>query len=279
MGTFQDVRDVDVLIDAIGRALESPSELDEVGVIHEARPTTLPTNPLVCLDTSTPRCLGVRSWSLASIYCGCRVRLRGRTWDEQAILAVLFVNPDYNSAWNARKCHIEKYQYDDELRLVELLLAGRMPKSCDTWAHRHWVLRQAGRACLRRELRIGNVCATRAFSNYYAQVHRVRVLQWATTTRCKDEETVTVFIEGGGSVSCELLDEVVRQRKWLATHVGDSAGWAYHRALFTVARPFNGVGDYGETVWFHRMLSSYEGTFENVRLHLKWLRSIPWNTR
>lgn len=219
--------------------------IQDFGIILEPRPAQgeLDYASAVRLDGS---CIGICSWAVRDLYKEGKRRLAESRRDVIAATAILFANPDFITAWAVRKEHIADTTFDNELAFCALILR-RSPKSGETWAHRAWVLRQRGWDSMiaSDELQVARNAATRAPNNYYAGVHRLRTLPFATPL--------------------VLSQELQRSRAWLQVHVGDSSGWWFHHALLERLGDYHCLDIDEEQRFIDDMYSRYSGRYECVR--------------
>lgn len=267
MSALLNLPDVDKLIDEIWKVVQAPSlfSFEELGVIPSPWPTSSPT-PTTALSAlvKTPRHFALHSWSLNPLYMCCKHRLSNDRTDHQAATVILTVNPDFTTAWNIRKSFLKLPSLSAEKIQCELhfssLLLTRAPKSGDTWSHRYWLLLSNDNIDVEGELNLAWMAASRAFSNYYATVHRVRLFQ----------------LLGSEQLDSHTLNrELHNSRKWIATHVGDSSGWTYHRLLIRTLHSIDALDVPLEVDWFAKMKSSYESSYQNVSVHTRWLNTYP----
>lgn len=274
----QDWDEIDSLITALSNHLSPPSlfEIEEVGIIKSVLPATeTRTNASQALVKSDNH-LGLYSWVLNALYVACKARLArpssGRhvadflnTDLQAAAAAMLTVNPDFLTAWNIRKsaflCRDFPNKLQSELHFSYLILT-RSPKSVDAWTHRNWVLAKSGISAkidIEMEFKLGWMAASRAKANYYASVHRIRVLKQL----CGDRHLGAV-----------LEQELSNSRQWLGSHVTDSSGWAYHRFLLTQLQQRNLLDCDDEVEWFTKMEKSYSSEYQNVSTQNRWLSTL-----
>ncbi|KAI0562687.1 Geranylgeranyl transferase type-2 subunit alpha, partial [Gracilaria domingensis] len=130
----------------------------------------------------------------------------------------LLCTPDNLTAWNARKACTKPETVLAELEFNRLMIT-RGPKSAESWSHRSWLIRTflfpLKPEQVVTELQLAWFASSRKPHNYYAGVHRLRLLQWMTPAVKRNEQE--------------------KSRKWLRTHVSDSSGWWYHRTLLTTS--------------------------------------------
>lgn len=99
---------------------------------------------------------------------------------EYCTRVIVILNAKNYTAWNTRKDLILKsLNREDalhfELSLINLSL-GRYPKTCETWAHRRWVLEKLQMFDLDTESRICSKAAESHKRNYYAWSHRLYIM-------------------------------------------------------------------------------------------------------
>lgn len=226
-------------------------DIKEIGILLETPPDELSIDPNKALRRVDGH-FGLASWCLTPLYAEARRLLKRDSANIQAATVILIVNPDYRSAWNLRKELIREDIVRSELLFSQLVLT-RAPKSAETWAHRAWLLQKYGcdGAQSERELEIAWRASSCAPNNYYAGVHRLRLLS---------------------HIPHHLLaEELIKGRKWLRTHVGDASGWWYHRALLERLE----AGDEthitcDEERWLSDMQARYGNKYQNVAVFSKW---------
>lgn len=238
--------DGDALATAVEAAL-GKSDVTELAIIAE---------PVRLADAAPLRvqagCVGVASWALSTLYVSACMRMQ-RAHDvagrARAATALLVAVPDDLRAWGARKRAVEM-EVRKELALCALILT-RAPKAACAWTHRAWILRRVELSdeMLREELAVARGAASRAKANYYAGVHRARLLP---------------------ELGVDLLtDQLADGRVWLQTHPTDASGWWWHGALLRKMR----VTDEGvEDRFVDDMMGRYGGRSEAVRRHAQWWR-------
>jgi len=195
--------------------------------------------------------VGVASWTLSTLYNS------GRN------TAVLVSCPDNLTAWNVRKrklCANENLpglytsQLKEELRFSKLIIK-RAPKSVEAWAHRNWTLRRIYSLAntnatqlvqLEKELDLAREMAGKMFANYYAGVHRGRILARIDTKAA--------------------LREVEASRNFLKTHPKDPSAWHVHRTALTIANQ----SQKEEDAFASDMMLRYGKNSQSIQAHLKW---------
>ena len=108
--------------------------------------------------------------------------------------ALLLINADHNTAWNARKVLLSSASPSPSLPLLSLpfelsflsLVLSKHPKSSEAWAHRRWALTHLTPhplplPLLHIELRIAALTAERYPKNYHAWSHRLFALHCAAS--------------------------------------------------------------------------------------------------
>ncbi|KAK5671614.1 hypothetical protein BDV3_001033 [Batrachochytrium dendrobatidis] len=130
--------------------------------------------------------------------------------------ALVLVNPECYTAWNARKNLISLGQIDamDEFHFTSLLLS-KHPKSSTIWVHRYWIRSQLKESCI-ADLRMLDIsiCEKSADSykrNYPAWTYRMKTFNLSS----KDN----------------ILQELDLSRSWCKAHVSDHSGWNYRQWL------------------------------------------------
>lgn len=225
--------------------------IEEIGIFPDVLP---PTDKRVVSTATkkTSRYFGLASWVLSPLYVACKRRLAHSRTDTDAANVMLLVCPGFLTAWNVRKALFTPALLAEELHFSMLVLT-REPKSAETWAHRSWILKtsEVRRVHIQAELRLAWMAASRAFSNYYSTVHRLRIIHML------DKEM--------------LRDELQTSRKWLRTHVGDSSGWTYHRLLLRTIHELDCSQKQEESEWFAKLCDSYMSTHQNITVHHRWL--------
>uniref|UniRef100_A0A4W3IRL2 Protein prenyltransferase alpha subunit repeat containing 1 n=1 Tax=Callorhinchus milii TaxID=7868 RepID=A0A4W3IRL2_CALMI len=215
---------------------------DEIGLIPclEARYNR---SPIVLVENK----LGVESWCVKLLLPYVHNRLvlyrQRKLWLERDALidltcTLLLLNPDFTTAWNARKELVELGALDPikDLYLGKLALT-KFPKSPETWIHRRWILQKIiQKICLpnsknknnsaivvpteqmhrliQDEMTVCSEAAGRYPSNYNAWSHRIWVLQHVA--KCNPKV---------------LLDELSSTKYWVSTHVSDHSGFHYRQFL------------------------------------------------
>lgn len=250
---------VEEVVQAVSAKLKAPSlfSIEEIGIFHASSPLLIDCTPFTALQ-QTLHHFGIASWALNPMYIACKQRLAQNRRDIDAATAMLLVCPDYLTAWNVRKALFDSDFLDAELHFSSLILT-RDPKSSESWTHRHWILKtvKMNGVSPHTELNLAWMAASRAYSNYYATVHRIRLID------ALDTETLTL--------------ELHTSRKWLRIHVGDSAGWTYHRRLLCALAGYNATSPIQEeSEWFKQMDDSYSSSHQNVNIHKRWLHSTEF---
>ncbi|XP_030049712.1 protein prenyltransferase alpha subunit repeat-containing protein 1 [Microcaecilia unicolor] len=237
--------EVDVLVQRVVRDINSAFQknpnIDEIGLIPcpEARYNR---SPIVLVENK----LGVESWCIKFLlpYVHHRLLLyrQRKQWlnrDEliDITCTLLLLNPDFTTAWNARKELIQAGTLNPvkDLHLGKLTLT-KFPKSPETWIHRRWVLQRLAqehsvptvpnKSCsgpipsqgllniVQEELQVCSDAADRYPSNYNAWSHRIWVLQHLGKLDVKI-----------------LLDELSSTKHWVAMHISDHSGFHYRQFL------------------------------------------------
>lgn len=141
-------------------------------------------------------------------------------------MAILLINPEIETVWNARKellCQII-IQPEDELKFCDVVLS-RKPKSSQAFAHRKWVLLRLKKSQLSscifqqiidHEFFLCTRVANSYPNNYYAWCHRSWIIQELLHCCLK-----TVF------------EELIRMEDWIASHVSDYSGYHYRQFLIS----------------------------------------------
>ncbi|KAJ1342813.1 hypothetical protein BSLG_002632 [Batrachochytrium salamandrivorans] len=136
----------------------------------------------------------------------------------EASQALVLINPECYTAWNARKHLICQGFIDplDEFHYTSLLLSKHR-KSSIVWAHRFWIRSHLSSDILCTLLPLDiNVCQQAADSykrNYPAWTYRMKI---------------------AGSPSKDyILAELSTVRKWTKMHVSDYSGWNYCQWLLS----------------------------------------------
>lgn len=256
MSSYARIPLIDGFVDAIadfvcGTNLRS---IQEIGVFQDLPPATEHRKVATAIRHDEGH-LGLAQWSLTPLYVEGKKRLQADGSDFRAASATLLASPDYSTAWNVRKLKLVPNQVADELLFNSLILM-RSPKSAETWAHRSWILRMFGCSSsqAQSELQLAWVAASRAPSNYYAGVHRLRVIH----------KTSEDF----------LLSELERSRTWLRTNISDSSGWWYHRQLVSKLTAL-GTAPFGsEVAYTSELYERYRETHQCVRIQWKWVTSL-----
>lgn len=255
------------IIDAVARLLCNMDEhkISELGIYCAQKPqANLSVDDIVRVSGNA---LGIASWALTPLYLSAKKRIISSRTDFRAASVLLAVNPDYATAWSVRKELLlqsgGEILNDDwstsaparELSFVSLILR-RDPKSVEAWSHRSWVFRNYGwhGSSIAEELRVCAVAASSAPCNYYAGVHRLRVLRRASYD--------------------VVLQEIAETRQWLQTHVSDSSGWWYHMSAVQLGRlsEMGAEQEYAEEICFaNDMLQRYGERYESVEKYHHWL--------
>lgn len=247
---------VEGLVDVVAAIFRTPSlpSIREVGVFLSPEPEPHDRTASNAIRQAVSN-VGIASWALNSLYMSCKRRLLENQADFCAATTILLVSPDFLTAWNVRKTAFKPCEAVDELHFTGLIIT-RNPKSAETWAHRHWVLRTVGfdRACLTDELRLTWMASSRVPCNYYATVHRLRILPFLSTTT--------------------VVQELGQSRAWLQTHGSDSSGWTYHRMLLQQLVQAMQISIADEEIWFQNMSRLYPSTCQNVTVHCRWLKFL-----
>ncbi|KAK2552892.1 Protein prenyltransferase alpha subunit repeat-containing protein 1 [Acropora cervicornis] len=177
--------------------------------------------------------LGVKSWCIKPLFLFAynkliRSRLKGRkhfiTESVQLTRAVLLINAECYTAWNARKEMIASgvLSLRDDWKLSSVVLS-KHPRSAETFSHRRWIIihleKQQGRdefiqRYLKDELAIGLRAAECYADNYTAWSHRA----WLVERYIHDQKR---------KLSCEL--HILRM--WTERHVSDNCGFHYRQCL------------------------------------------------
>ncbi|GFY70967.1 protein prenyltransferase alpha subunit repeat-containing protein 1 [Trichonephila inaurata madagascariensis] len=140
--------------------------------------------------------------------------------------AILLINPEIETVWNARKEFVCQNLLlpENELKFSELVLS-RKPKSSPVYAHRKWVLFQwfkekcspcSLQQVVDHELRLCTRVANLYPNNYYAWCHRT----WLVMELC--HYCLKIVSEELTSMEC-----------WTSTHVSDHCGFNYRQFLLS----------------------------------------------
>lgn len=257
MGSYKHICLVEGLVDAVAavfcdKALES---LEDVGVFYDGMPDAEDCTIATAIRNGE-RAFGIASWALSPLYVEGKMRLGADKTDIAAATAILVASPDYSTAWNVRKSALVPEMVGNEL-LFNALMLHRSPKSAESWAHRAWVIREFGckQQQLQNELDLAWMTSSRAASNYYAGVHRLRIIEKLP--------------------SSTLLVELQQSRKWLRTHISDSSGWWYQRLLFARGKSLAIVHLDEEVDYCSKLMAQYGPSQQCIRIHEKWLGSMP----
>lgn len=256
MSSYARIAVIDGFVDAVADMVcnENLNSIHEVGVFQHLAPAPELRTVAAAIRNDEGH-LGLAQWSLNSLYVEGKKRLLADASDFRAASAMLLASSDYSSAWNTRKRCLLPDQVTDELRFNWLILT-RSPKSAETWSHRSWVLRKFGftSPCAQNELELAWIAASRAPNNYYAGVHRLRVV-------------------GKAPSEC-LLTELERSRKWLKTHVSDSSGWWYHRQLIGLLKTLGIASIATEVAYSSELFERYRESHQNVLIQWKWVSEL-----
>ncbi|XP_068693443.1 protein prenyltransferase alpha subunit repeat-containing protein 1-like isoform X2 [Montipora foliosa] len=179
--------------------------------------------------------LGIRSWCIKPLFLFSynkliRSRLKGRkdcnltvTESVQLTRAVLLINAECYTAWNARKEMITSgvLSLKDDWKLSGLVLS-KHPRSAETFAHRKWIVTQLEkregsgefiRSYLKNELVISLRAAECYADNYTAWSHRA----WLVSRFMHDQR--------------KLLCELHAMRVWAEKHVSDNCAFHYRQCV------------------------------------------------
>ncbi|GBN17251.1 Protein prenyltransferase alpha subunit repeat-containing protein 1 [Araneus ventricosus] len=140
--------------------------------------------------------------------------------------AILLINPEVETVWNARKEFVCQNLLlpENELKFSELVLS-RKPKSSPVYAHRKWVLLEWFRGKISpcslqqvvdHEFRLCSRVANLYPNNYYAWCHR----SWLIKEMC---------------LNCHKIvsEELTCMEQWVSTHVSDHCGFHYRQYLLS----------------------------------------------
>lgn len=256
MSAYAHVSLIDGYLDAVADVVCGPGllDLEEIGIFPEAPPPQSSRSVKSALQYDGKH-LGLASWSLNALYIEGKKRICQNKNDFRAASAMLLAAPEYTTAWNIRKLELTPDGVSNELLFSKLLLL-RSPKSAETWAHRSWVLNRYGCSAeqIPKELDVSTTAASRAPNNYYAGVHRLRIISTAHPKT--------------------ILTELEKSRKWLRTHVSDSSGWWYHRLLVRRHTSTDLSVLSKEQAYSSELFSRYKDTHQNVCIHWKWLQNL-----
>lgn len=256
MSSYAQIPLIDGYVDAIAELVcgENLRSIQEIGIFQDLPPDIEHRTVATAIRYDVSH-LGLAQWSLTPLYVEGKKRLHADGSDFRAASAMLLASPDYSTAWNVRKRNLLLHQVADELLFNSLILM-RSPKSAETWSHRSWVLRTFGCSSsqAQNELQLAWVAASRAPNNYYAGVHRHRVVQKPP----KDF----------------LLSELEHSRRWLRTNISDSSGWWYHRQLVRKLTALDSVPFDSEIAYSSELYERYRDTHQCVRVQWKWLTSL-----
>lgn len=248
--------EVENLVNELYTLFQGPRlfDVEEVGIFNSVPPTGSERTKSHAIQV-TPRHVGLASWALNPLYVSCKSRLASDREDIAAATVMLLVSPDFLTAWNIRKASFKPQALDTELHFSALVIT-RSPKSAETWAHRDWIIRTVGLDHIRHrdEILLTWMAASRAFCNYYAGVHRIRIIPAFN--------------------NATLLSELGRSRTWLRTHIGDSSGWTYHRAILKVLFERQILVKRDEESWFSEMVLHYASTHQNIASHSRWFSTV-----
>lgn len=253
---MEHLKPVDNLVDTIAAIFQSSSvfTIKEVGIFPSPNPDPSERILSNAIQQTSSR-FGLASWALNVLYVSAKQRIVEDRSDISAATAILIGSPDFLTAWNVRKAVFKRQDAEKELHFTALVLT-RNPKSAETWTHRHWVFRTLGfeKISIDTELQLAWMAATRVPCNYYATVHRLRLLPFLT--------------------DAELIGELEKSRKWLQTHVSDCSGWAYHRMLVQSLFQKELIQHTEEGAWFQRMTECYASTHQNTSVHSRWFEAM-----
>lgn len=181
-------------------------------------------------------------------------RLTVQEVDELRLVSVvlLLANPAHQSALSIRKQLVQENLIDaeHELRTTEALLTLRDgSKQSILWHHRRWLLRrlfltvierfppladddsllyyQIPADALRSELKIASRASETYHRNYFAWLHRFKVLE-ALSSLARSSPS-------RDSYRRLLAEEYAAIQQWVERHVSDYTAMQYMRSLYTVA--------------------------------------------
>ncbi|XP_055952499.1 protein prenyltransferase alpha subunit repeat-containing protein 1-like [Argiope bruennichi] len=159
--------------------------------------------------------------------------------------AILLINPEVETVWNARKEFVCQNLLlpENELKFSELVLS-RKPKSSPVYAHRKWVLLEyfqgkvspcSLQQVVDHEFKLCSRVANLYPNNYYAWCHR----SWLMKEICHNCHKI-------------VSEELTCMEKWVSTHVSDHCGFHYRQYLLScysgddegiVTCPLHATGD------------------------------------
>jgi len=141
-------------------------------------------------------------------------------------MAILLINPEIETVWNARKDLLCQNLLlpEDELKFCDVVLS-RKPKSSQAFAHRKWVLlrlkkNQISTCVLQQIIDHEFFLCTRVANsypnNYYAWCHRSWIIQEILHCCLKT-----------------VSEELIRMEDWITSHVSDYSGFHYRQFLIS----------------------------------------------
>jgi len=194
-------------------------------------------SPVVVVDDK----LAIESWCVKYVYLYANERFLRRRRDSveenkelgDITRILLLINPEYLSAWNARKLLVIQGIIDikDELSFSYLLLVKK-PKSCDIFCHRRYLITRLFQTpsqsidliqVVKNELKLCSVTADKYARNYYSWSHRYWVVTFLTSVSTSN-----------GIVSEIIREELSFTREWIPSHVSDFGAIHYRQVLLSL---------------------------------------------
>ncbi|CAK9227637.1 unnamed protein product [Sphagnum troendelagicum] len=186
--------------------------------------------------------------------------------------ALVIVNCDFATAWNARKRILSSMAVCEDTLLAELQLASMVlsygPKSEESWAHRRWVINHmiSGGvqqttidSVLKADSKLVELIAGRSTMNYRAWRHR----HWLISQMSLSQ------------VSAELEET----KLWAQSHIADNCCFHYRRCLLLGILQ-GGASSFSESMKFphsvHPSLSAALAKKPQIAAHL-WMEELSWN--
>lgn len=179
--------------------------------------------------------VALEDWCVKHVYLYCYSsfftwRKKSTKIDSETLLmwtmAILLINPEIETVWNARKelmCQNSTLP-EDELKFCDIVLS-RKPKISQAFAHRKWVLLKlkknhlspcALQQIIDHEFFLCTRVANSYPNNYYAWCHRSWIMQ----------ELLYCCL-------MTISEELIRMEDWVSSHISDFSGFHYRQFLIS----------------------------------------------
>jgi len=254
----------EMLFCSLNQAFIDDPEIDEVDIVPcfhcQEEQRSEKEEPVIIVNHK----LGIKSWCIKPLFLFAynkfmRGRLKGKkdcnlsvTESIQLTRAVLLINAECHTAWNARKEMTSSgvLSLKDDWRFSGVVLS-KHPRSAETFAHRRWIIIQLEKHkgqdefiqhFLRNELATTLRAAEGYADNYTAWSHRA----WVVEKFMHDKKK-------------KLFCEFQTMRVWTERHISDNCGFHHQQFLL---KHLKNVCSKGELV--HLLLSELNFTTDLI---------------